>query len=389
MIYLDHNATTPLDRRVRRGMVELLEGSFLGNPSSTHLPGQRARAILEDARRAVAHSLGADPLEVVFVGGGTESDNLAVLGAVNHLRSAEKPHSVLSSPIEHPAVLSALAHLKADGVPVYFVQPDAEGRIDARQISDFLQDRPGEVGFMSFSAANHELGNVYDVASFAETARFFEPSVVIHCDAVQAFGKVDVDFGCLGVDMLSVSSHKIGGPTGAGALLLRRGVELDARALGGGQERGFRPGTENLVALHGFGQAAGLVVTERQTRRRACAESRDLLLAAIEQVNGARVHGCREAHSDTTVLASFSGCEGELLLIGLDLEGIAVSTGSACSSGRSKGSAVLAALGFGNAVAQGALRISVGTNTSPQEIDRFRAVFPGVVDRVRRRGTRG
>ncbi len=383
MIDLDHAATTPLDPRVREAMFELLgDPEAQGNPSSVHRGGQRARALVEQARRRVAAALGVEPLDVTFTSGGTESDALALLGAARALRAAGQPSAVLTSPIEHAAVLESTAQLAAEGHGRVFVAVDDRGRIGQDDLLEAL-DRHPEVGLVSLAAANHELGNHYPIPAFVAALRAHRPDLLIHCDAVQAFGKRAVDFSTWGVDLLSVSSHKIHGPKGAGALIQRKSLAL-APLWRGTQERGRRGGTENPLALHGFGVAAELAGEELGERADRVAVLLVRLRSILAAIDGACIEGDPEYGSGrTTVMASFANCSGELLAINLDLEGIAVSTGAACSAGTLEPSRVLLALGHPRERAASALRFSIGHDNHPDHLDRLADVLPGLVERVR------
>jgi cysteine desulfurase len=381
--YLDHNATTPLDPRVRDAVIAVLADDRLqANPSSVHGPGQRARAVVERARRAVARAVGAEPLEVTFTAGGTEADNLAVLGAARALRAAGRPCGVLTTNLEHPAVLAAARALAGEGHPLVALPVDDRGRIDPERLARTLQDRP-EIGLVSLAAANHELGNVYDLAALGAAARAARPGVLVHSDAVQAFGKIPLDLRALGLDLMSLSAHKIHGPKGVGALVHRRGLELAPALFGGPQERGRRPGTESVATIAGFGVAAELAVAELPARRARCEALTRRLRAGLAAMPGVRVHGDPEATTGTTVNAGFAGCDGQLLLINLDLAGFAVSTGAACASGTVEPSPVLRALGLAPEEARAALRISVGKDNAEEDIDALLAALPEVVARVR------
>lgn len=383
MIDLDHAATTPLDPRVRAAMLELLlDEQAQGNPSSVHRGGRRARSLVEQARREVAAALGVEPLEVTFTSGGTESDALALLGGARALRAAGRPHGVLSSPIEHPAVLESLARLRSEGHACVFVPLDAQGRLEPARLLEILAAQP-EIGLVSLAAANHELGNVYPIAGLSAALRSVRPQLVIHCDAVQAFGKLPLAFAELGVDLLSVSSHKIHGPKGAGALIHRKAAKLEPLWQGGTQERGRRVGTENPLALHGFGVAAELVRSELAVRRERVEPLAERLRTIVGGIAGACIEGDPDHTLGSTLLASFAGCSGELLAIGLDLEGIAVSTGAACSAGTLSPSKVLLALGHPRARAGSALRFSLGYDNQPSDLEQLAEVLPRVVSSVR------
>lgn len=383
MRYLDHNATTPLDPRAREAVVAALSDPLLqGNPASVHGPGQRARAVVEQARRAVARALGAEPLEVTFTSGGTEADNLALFGAARALRAAGRPAGVLTSPLEHPAVLAAAQQLAREGHPLAFVAVDGRGRIEPDALIAALRGRP-EIGVVSLAAANHVLGNAYDIPALVRAAREIAPSVLFHCDAVQAMGKLEIDFKAWDLDLLSVSSHKIHGPKGAGALVHRRRLSLQPIFFGGQQERGRRAGTESVATIAGFGVAARLAAEELPARRAHAEALVARLRSGLGDMPGVTLHGDPERSSRTTVSAGFDGCDGPLLAMCLDLAGFAVSSGAACSSGSPEPSPVLLALGLPIAAARSALRISVGAGNTAADIDAFLAALPAALARVR------
>lgn len=388
MIDFDHNATTPLDSRVRAAMIELLGDPTLdGNPSSVHGRGRAARGVLEQARRTLAAVLDAEPLGITFTSGGTEADALAILGSCRALRAAGRPSALLTTKIEHPAVLGAGERLRREGIDHVFVDADERGRLTPEQVVATLESHL-EVGLVSLAAANHELGNRYDIPAIVQAIRSLGRPILIHSDAVQAFGKVPVSFAGWGVDLLSISSHKIYGPKGVGALIHRPHHSLDPLWIGGSQERGRRVGTEAVPAIHGFGVAAQLVTELLDARRQHVASLRERLLTGLrERVPDAIVHGDLEHNLGNTVLASIPGCSGELLLMSLDLEGVAVSTGSACNSGKLGGSKVLLALGVDPQLAGCALRISLGQDSNAAQIDRLLELLPGIVARVRANGS--
>ncbi len=381
--YLDHNATTPLDPRVRDVVIAVLgDAALQANPSSVHGPGQRARAVVEQARRAVARAVGAAPLEVTFTSGGTEADNLALLGAARALRAAGRPAGVLTTAIEHPAVLATARALAQEGHPLVLLPVDRCARIDPGALDGLLRAHP-EVGLVSLAAANHELGNIYDLPALVRVVRDAAPHALVHSDAVQAFGKIPVDLRGWDLDLLSLSAHKIHGPKGVGALVHRRGLAIDPMLHGGAQERGRRPGSESVALLAGFGVAAGLAVAELGARASHCAALVERLRDGLRRLPGAEIHGDPERNTGTTVNVGFAGCDGQLLLINLDLAGIAVATGAACSSGSLAPSPVLLAMGFEPAQARSALRISVGKDTRVDDIDALLAALPEVLARVR------
>jgi len=375
-VYLDHNATTPVDARVALAMRAALEETW-GNPSSVHREGRRARDLVERARAEVSALLGGQDGRVVFTSGGTEADLLGIVGAARAARARGRPARVVTSPLEHPAVAGATATLAAEGFEVVTVPTDPVGRIDPAALR-------GEAALVSFALANHELGNLYDVRALAEAAR--KLGAIVHCDAVQAAGKVAIDVEALGVDLVAISAHKLYGPKGAGALWMRRGVELDPLHPGGHQEKGLRPGTEDVAAIVGFGEAARLARGEGLEAAPGVAALRDRLEAACLAIEGARVHGDRAARVGNTTNVGFSGVRGELVVISLDLEGVAASTGAACTSGRVEPSPVIVALGQAPADAAEAVRFSLGRGTRSEDIERVAAILPAIVARVRAAG---
>lgn len=379
MINLDHNATTPLHPQVRAAMVDVLQRADLGNPSSTHGLGRACREVVEAARRSVASALDAAALGVTFVSGGTEADNLALLGGSRALERAGKPFGVATTRIEHPAVVAAAEALAQRRVPVAWIPTASDGSVDPAAVAALVRAQPA-LGMVSIAVANHELGCVQPISEIVEAVRDVREGVLVHTDAVQAFGKVPVSFAAWGVDMISVSSHKIYGPTGIGALVHATHLGLDPRSFGGAQERGRRVGTENWMAAHGFGVAAALV-SEGIAETEALATLRDRLRETVEGLGG-RVHGTPTLAN--TLNFGFEGAPGELMVMNLDLEGIAVSTGSACSAGSLEPSKVLLGLGLPPERAGEAVRVSMGRFTTEADVQRLIDVLPTLVERVRK-----
>ncbi|MBV1862332.1 MAG: cysteine desulfurase [Nannocystaceae bacterium] len=379
VINLDHNATTPLHPSVRDALVEVLQRPELGNPSSTHGLGRSCREVVEAARRTLAAALDAVPLGVTFVSGGTEADNLALLGGSASLEIAGKPHGVATSRIEHPAVVATAEALAARGTPVVWLPVSADGSVSAESVERVVKEHP-EIGLVSVAAANHELGNIQPIEAIVAAVRRTRDGVLVHTDAVQAFGKTPVRFTQWGVDLLSVSSHKIYGPTGIGALIHHTHLKLDPRSYGGSQERGRRVGTENWIAAHGFGVAASLV-EEGLAQIEALAVHRDALAAVVTSAGG-RVHGLPMLAN--TLNFGFENAPGELMCMNLDLAGIAASTGSACSAGSLEPSKVLLGLGLPPDRAAEAVRVSMGRFTTAAEVAAFEDMLPTLVERVRK-----
>lgn len=375
-IYLDYNATTPVDPAVLDAMLPYFAENF-GNASSIHSPGQRARGAVDASRASVAGLLGAKPSEIVFTSGGTESDNLALFGVA--AASQEPRKHIITTAIEHHAVLNAAQALEKLGVEVSFIPVGREGIADPEDIRHAL--RP-ETILISVMHANNELGTIQPIEDIGRIAAAAD--VLFHCDAVQAAGKLPLDVNRLGVDLLSISAHKIYGPKGVGALYVRSGTPLEPQFYGGHHERDRRPGTENVPGIVGLGKAADLARKNLQTdcARITTLRNRleDALLAACAD---ARVNGNRAHRVSNTSNVSFHGAGGEALVIALDLQGIACSTGAACSSGAVGPSHVLLAIGLSPDEARSSLRFSLGRTTTAEEIDQAVATIPQAVERLR------
>ena len=376
-IYLDHNATTPPAGPVVDRMALALREEF-GNPSSVHHFGQRSKAVLDDARTAVAALIGADPSEVVFTSGGTESDNAAIRGAAEALEVTRKKHLIASS-IEHEAVLNTVKALGRRGWEVTLLPVDATGIVSPDALASALRD---DTALVSVMHANNEIGTIQPIAELARLAR--TRGAVFHTDAVQSAGKVPVDVRALGVDLLSLSAHKFYGPKGVGALWIRRGLRLLAPMTGGKQERSRRAGTENVAGIVGLGVAAALARTSMQEEGTRLSVLRDRLEDGIlRAVPGTAINGARSPRVPNTTNISFDRVEAESLLIALDLQGIAVSTGSACSSGTLEPSHVLKAMGLPPHRTQNSIRFSLGKDNTEADVDRVVAALPAIVDKLR------
>jgi len=376
-IYLDHNATTPLLPAVIDRMTEELREDF-GNPSSVHHFGQRAKAAIDEARTNVANLIGADPSEVLFTSGGTEADNIAIRGAAEALEPTGKRHLVASA-IEHEAVLNTLKALAKRGWTTTLLAADQAGIVSAAMLREALAD---DTALVSVMHANNEIGTIQPVAELARAAH--ARGALFHTDAVQSAGKIPVNVKTLGVDMLSMSAHKFYGPKGVGALWIRRGLRVLPLLTGGRQERSRRAGTENVAGIVGMGVAARIAAGKMDEEGRRLATLRDRLEAGIlRAVPGTAINGSPAARVPNTTNISFDRVEAESLLIALDLQGIAVSTGSACSSGTLEPSHVLKAMGFSAHRAQNSIRFSLGASNTDAEIDRVIAVLPGIVDKLR------
>jgi tRNA (5-methylaminomethyl-2-thiouridylate)-methyltransferase len=379
-IYLDHAATAPVRADVADAMATALRAGP-GNASSVHAAGRAARAAVEAARREVAALLGVTGQEIVFTSGGTEGNNLVVRGlarsSATRLPPGARPH-VVSSRLEHPSVLGALGVLEVEGFEVSYVAVGATGTITPEALRAAL--RP-ETVLVTLAAANHELGNVSDVAALAAVAR--AGGALFHTDAVQAAAWRGLDLGAAGVDAATISAHKLGGPQGVGAVFVRRGLDLPPLVVGGHQEHERRAGTENVAGLVGFGVAARLAAAERAAVPVRVERLRDRLAARLLEIPGARIHGDVAHRVPGTLNVAFAGARGQLVAIALDLEGVCVATGAACTSGSLAPSAVLLALGLPAVLAGEALRFSLGRDTTEAEIDRVAALVPEIVARVR------
>jgi len=353
--YLDHNATAPLRPEAKQAMLAALDAG--GNASSVHAEGRAARKLLDDARDQVARAVGVIAPMVVFTSGGSEANNLALKGA-----TVER---LIVSAIDHPAVLEAA---KASGKPVEVIPVDGNGVVDLAALEALLK---GPRALVSVMLANNETGVIQPVAEIARMAQ----GHLVHTDAVQALGKVPVNFGLLGVDMMTLSAHKLGGPVGAGALIVRDGLALEPLIHGGGQELRRRAGTENIPAIAGFGAVA-------QMKLQNCKALRDRLEAALE---GAVIFGREVERLPNTTCFAYPGMNAETLLMGFDLEGIAVSSGSACSSGKVAKSHVLSAMGAAPEISKAAIRVSLGWDTTENHIDHFIAAWRKIFERHKAR----
>ena len=392
-VYLDHAATTPMLPEVLAAMTAQL--GRVGNASSLHASGRSARRVAEQCRERLAEALGARPSEVLFTGGGTESDNLAVKGVYWARRTADsRRRRVVVSPAEHHAVLDSVEWLaKHDGAEVTWLAVEPSGRVTPAALAEALGDG-ADVAMASVMWANNEIGAVSDVAALAAVAH--EVGVPLHTDAVQAVGQVPVDFAASGVDALTMTGHKLGGPMGAGVLLLRRDVECTPLLHGGGQERDVRSGTLDVPAIVGLAAAVDAAVGGRGARAAELTRLRDRLVAGVvEQVPDARLNGpplddvVAGGHGRLPGNAhlSFPGAEGDALLMLLDARGVECSTGSACSAGVARPSHVLTAVGADPEQARSSLRFSLGHTTTDADVDALLAVIGPVVERARRAGT--
>jgi cysteine desulfurase len=376
-IYLDHNATTPVAPSVVAAVTSALREQF-GNASSIHSFGQTAKTVVDDARAAVADLIGAGPQEIVFTSGGTESDNLAIRGVAEALQPAKRRHLIATS-IEHEAVLHTVKALLKRGWTTSLLPVDNSGVVDPQALEAVITD---DTALVSVMHANNEIGTIQPLTALATIAH--RHGALFHTDAVQSMGKLRVDVTDLDVDLLSLSAHKFYGPKGVGALWVRRGSRLVSTMTGGKQERNRRAGTENVPGIVGLGVASRLAIEKADSEAERVAALRDHLEAGILRcVPGTLVNGDPTRRIANTTNISFDRVEAESLLIALDLDGIAVSTGSACSSGTLEPSHVLRAMGFSPHRAQNSIRFSLGAGNTLEEIDRVLDALPRVVDKLR------
>ena len=381
-VYFDHAATTPVREEVFAAMQPFF-GPRFGNPSSVHRWGREARTALDEARERVARCLGASADEIVFTSCGTEADNMALIGVWRARRAEGGRRAVVSTPIEHKAVLAAVHEIAREGGEERLLAVDSDGRVDVASFDALVRE---DTAVCSVMWVNNEIGTIQDVPALAERAR--SRGVVFHSDAVQAFGKVDIDARRAAFDLLSISGHKIGAPKGIGALFIRRGTPMEPLLFGGSQDRGRRPGTENVAMAVGLACAAELAVAEREDECRKLESLRDRLEATVlARVPDAVINGRGAPRAPHISNIAVPGTESESMLIALDLRGIACSAGSACQSGSITPSHVLEAIGVSADVAKAAIRFSLGALTTEASIDRVAEVFPMLVEKARRLAT--
>jgi cysteine desulfurase len=376
-VYLDHAATTPVREEVFEAMKPFY-GPRFGNPSSTHRWGREARAALDEARERVGRCLGARPDEICFTSGGTEADNLAILGAWR-ARKEKGRTAIVTSPIEHKAILGAVHQAAQEGAEERVLKMSGDGAVDERSFDELLDEA---VAVCSVMWVNNEIGTIQPVPELAAKAK--QSGALFHTDAVQAFGKIPIDAQKQQFDFLTISGHKFGAPKGIGALFIRRGTALEPLMHGGTQDRGRRPGTENVAAAVGLARAAELAVTECELYCSRLRQLREKLEAGIlSRVPDAVIHGRGADRAPHIVNVSVPGTDSESLLMALDLRGIAASGGSACQSGSISPSHVLSALGVRPDLATAAIRMSLGSLTTDHCIDRVIEVFPALVAKAR------
>ncbi|MFC2048930.1 cysteine desulfurase family protein [Elusimicrobiota bacterium] len=360
-VYLDNNATTSVSEEVRQTIIKELDN--FGNPSSLHSFGVKARSAIEKSRKNIAECINCLPDEIVFTSGGTESNNMAIQGYLRRYNSG----GVITSSIEHHAVLNVAKNLSDSGFNIAVAGVDRTGRVKVEEIVEAVSD---ETLLLSIMLANNEVGAIQPVSEIVRLVRERNDNVRIHCDAVQGLGKIIVDVKKLNIDMLSISSHKIHGPKGVGALYIKKGIRIDPLCQGGHHEKGLRPGTENTPAIAGFGKAVELAGRDLEKIREKTGKLRDRLREKIMgSINNITLNSNCEESLSNTLNISFNNIEGEAIIMMLDMEGIAVSSGSACTSGSVEPSHVLTSMGVDPAFAQGSIRFSLSHYNTEEEID--------------------
>jgi cysteine desulfurase len=376
-VYLDHSATTPVDPEVAQLMMTYYTEKY-GNPSSVHSFGQEAKEGLEIAREQVAALIGAQANEITFTSGGTEADNLAILGTADAQRNKGK--HIITSAVEHHAVLETCEYLEKNGFDLTVIPVNEEGSIDPQAVAQAI--RPDTI-LITMMHANNEVGTIQPIAEIGKIAK--EKGIIFHVDAVQSLAKIPIDVKAMNVDLLTMSSHKIYGPKGVGALYIRKGVKLAPRVYGGGQEKKRRSGTENLPGIIGFGKACELAGLRMEAEEKQLKVLRDKLIDGIlERIDYVKVNGPRgDNRLPNNVNVSIQYVEGESLLLSLDMMGIAASSGSACTSGSLDPSHVLLAMGLDHATAHGSLRFSLGRQNTNEDIDYVLEQLPKIVERLR------
>jgi cysteine desulfurase len=380
VIYLDHAATTPTDPRVVERMLPYFTERF-GNPSSIYGLGRTSLEAIDEAHDSVARALGCRPTEIVFTGGGSEADNLAIKGAAYARR--RRGNHIITTAIEHHAVLHACQQLAREGYQVTYLPVDRHGQVDPAAVADAITDATALVTIMF---ANNEVGTVQPIAEIGKICR--ERRVPFHTDAVQAGGAMDLNVASLNVDMLSLSAHKFYGPKGVGILYVRQGTRIQPQILGGSQERNRRAGTENVPGVVGAAHALSLATEQRATEAARLIALRDLLIEGVSRIPGARLTGHPTERLPNSASFVIEGIEGETLLLNLDLVGIAASSGSACTSGDIEPSHVLTAMGYSASEARGSLRLTLGRSTEEADIATTLQRLPAIVERLRGLSTR-
>ncbi len=373
-IYMDHSATTPVDPAVKEAMLPYFSEKF-GNPSSIYSIGREARRAIEESRQKIADLLGAKKDEIIFTGSGTESDNLAIKGLA--YKNRKKGDHIITSSIEHHAVLNACKYLETQGFSVTYLPVSREGFVNPADVEKAITPKTILITIMH---ANNEIGTIQPIEEIDRIAK--EKSIPFHTDAVQTAGKIPVNVDDLGVDLLSISAHKIYGPKGAGALYIRKGIRIEPLLHGGGHERNLRSSTENVAGIVGFAKAAELA-RERLAEEQKITSLRDSLIRGVLEIKDSYLNGHPAKRLPHNANFRFSYIEGESLVLNLDMKGIAASTGSACSSTSLEPSHVLLAIGLRPEEAHGSLRLTLGLGNTKEDVDYVVSVLPEIVDKLR------
>ncbi|HEC76547.1 MAG TPA: cysteine desulfurase NifS [Thermoplasmatales archaeon] len=372
-IYFDHSATTPVDEEVVEAMLEYF-GKKFGNASSLHSFGREAKSALEESREKVAKIINADANEIIFTGSGTESDNMAIKGIAFKNGSGH----IITSRIEHPAVLETCRYLEKKGFDVTYIPVDKYGMVDVEKVENEIRDNTILISIMH---ANNEIGTIEPIEEIGKIAR--KNNIIFHTDAVQSVGKIDIDVKKMNIDMLSISSHKIYGPKGVGALYIRRGIKIEAILHGGGHEYGLRSSTENITGIVGFAKACEIAEKRMKDDAIKLRKMRDRIIKKTLEIEESYLTGHPEKRLPNNASFYFKGIEGESMVLMLDAKGIAVSTGSACSSKKLQPSHVLLATGIKPEDAHGSLRVTLGRKNSEEEVDYFLEVLPEIIEKLR------
>lgn len=382
LIYLDHAASTPVLQEIINEMIPYL-GNLYGNPSSIHTYGIKSKIAVQIARRRVASLIGAKPSEIFFTSGGTESDNLALKGICKSIRKSQNiKNHIITSSIEHDAILETCRYLEKDGFTVTYLNVDKNGIIDKTELKNHLTEKTALVSLM---LANNEIGVIQPVEEFSETVHGFDKTIIFHSDAIQAVGKIPINVKELGLDSLSLSSHKINGPKGVGALYVREKVNFEPLIQGGGQELTIRSGTENVPGIVGFGKASEISMINLKDNSQYLYFLRDFLIKRInEEISGKTLNGSLESRLPNNVNFTFLGINGEDLLIKLDEDGILASTGSACSANRQKESHVLKAIGLNHEEISGSIRFTLGIQNTIEDLEKTIIVLKNRITELRK-----
>jgi len=375
MIYLDNNATTPLEPRVAEKMISFLKEHF-GNPSSLYPIGREVKEMIEEAREEIAKVIGANKNEIIFTGSGTEADNFALRGILD---AYPNKNEIITSSIEHPAIMSTCQYLEKKGFKVTYLPVDEYGVVDLKVLEDSITDKTALISIMH---ANNEIGTIQPIEEISKIAR--RKGVLLHTDAVQTLGKIEVNVDKLGVDLLSISAHKIYGPKGVGALYIRKGVKISPLIYGGHQERLLRAGTENTIGIIGFGEAAKIIREKGNKDLKRIEKLANMLKEGIEKnIPKVKFNGHPEKRVKSTLNFSFIGLEGEAILLALATKGIYVSTGSACSEGSEETSHVLSAIGLRPEIARSSIRFSLGRFNTEEDIKVVLKELPEIIAKLR------